>query len=77
MNIIFIILSILLEAWFIFIAIKAMKSEKISVLRNALLFFGIVVANLGSGILARTPFKHLLTVSIIFIIIKLLYNNSH
>ncbi|MCL1859098.1 MAG: hypothetical protein FWF92_07670 [Oscillospiraceae bacterium] len=76
MNVVLIVLSILLEAAFIFISIKAMKSEKLSIVKNILLFIGIIAANIGSGILTGSVFRYLLIVALYFIMIKSLYNKN-
>jgi len=62
---------ILLEALYIFISLKALVMEKLSIKRNLGLFFGIVAANLASGILHATPFRFFLVGFLVFGLMKL------
>jgi hypothetical protein len=70
-----IVTLILLEAVYIFISLKAIIREKLSVTRNAFLFFGIIAANLGSGLIgfaiSFSPFEHLIFIALLFGLMKL------
>jgi len=77
-NIPIIALLIILEAAYIFISLKAIIREKLSVLRNAFLFGGIIVVNLGSGILMHgSAFRYLSIAFATFGLLKLLYRNKY
>jgi len=62
---------IVLEALYIFLSLKAIIREKLSPWRNAGLFFGVVAANLGSGILAGSVFRFLLIAGLLYGLMKL------
>jgi len=64
-------LLVALEAMYIFISLKAIIREKLSVGRKIFLFFGIVAANLASGILYMTPFRFLMVAFLVFGLLKL------
>ena len=71
MGSLIIALLVALEATYIFISLRAIIREKLSVGRNTGLFFGIIVANLASGILYMSPFRHLLFIALLFGLMKL------
>ena len=76
MDFLFIILSILFEGLFFYIAIKAMKKDKISIIRNILLYLGIIFSNLISGIiLSASIFRYLLFATLFFGLLKLIYKS--
>jgi len=69
-------LLVVLEAAYIFISLRAIIREKLSLLRNAGLFFGIIAANLGSVIFIGTPFRFLLVAGLIFGLMKLVFTEK-
>ena len=69
------IICIILEALFIFLCIRAMKDDKLSLIRNILFLFGIIAANLISGILHMSVFRYLLTVGLTLLVIRVIYKH--
>lgn len=71
-----VIILVFLETLFCFICIKAAKG-KLSVWRNAGLFFGIIACTFLSGLLLRGHvFRYFLILALIFGLIKLIYGKQ-
>jgi len=62
---------VFIEALYILISLRAISREKLGVTRNAFLFFGVIAANLASGVIAGNVFRFLLVSALIFGLMKL------